>query len=253
MKFLTLFIVVLSTVMFTGCEKQFLSPIKEPIMECITEESIAGIPYEVTEVLVRYDEETWMQQTFPISAVNEFLISKGYTPKVKEMDDADRTEIIVSDFDFRPVIEELTTIPGVVSVRPHNEYLDAFEYDPGVILVAYNEKTWQAAYNEETWREWVAHKEKIWQAAYNEETWREWASPITSVHNFLICKGYTPKVVDLIPSSHTEVIAIGHWNIFPIMEELAQLPEVEYVQPNFLYYYETSDVYQPEPLLPEGN
>jgi hypothetical protein len=232
MKFLTLFIVVLSAVMFTGCEKQFLSPIKEPIMECITEESIAGIPYEVTEILVRYDEETWMQQTFPISAVNEFLISKGYTPKVKEMDDADRTEIIVSDFDFRPVIEELTTIPGVVSVRPHNEYLDAFKYDPGVILVAYNEK--------------------IWQAAYNEETWREWASPITSVHNFLICKGYTPKVVDLIPSSHTEVIAIGHWNIFPIMEELAQLPEVEYVQPNFLYYYETGDEYQPEPL-PEEN
>ena len=252
MKFLTLFIVVLSAVMFTGCEKQFLSPIKEPIMECITEESIAGIPYEVTEILVRYDEETWMQQTFPISAVNEFLISKGYTPKVKEMDDADRTEIIVSDFDFRPVIEELTTIPGVVSVRPHNEYLDAFKYDPGVILVAYNEKIWQAAYNEETWREWVAHKEKIWQAAYNEETWREWASPITSVHNFLICKGYTPKVVDLIPSSHTEVIAIGHWNIFPIMEELAQLPEVEYVQPNFLYYYETGDEYQPEPL-PEEN
>ena len=153
MKFLTLFIVVLSAVMFTGCEKQFLSPIKEPIMECITEESIAGIPYEVTEILVRYDEETWMQQTFPISAVNEFLISKGYTPKVKEMDDADRTEIIVSDFDFRPVIEELTTIPGVVSVRPHNEYLDAFEYDPGVILVAYNEKTWQAAFR--LWKNWL--------------------------------------------------------------------------------------------------
>lgn len=219
MKLLTLIIVVFSVVLLTGCEKQFLSPIKEPIMECMTEEPIAGIPYEVTEVLVWYDEETWVKQTSPIATVNDFLISKGYTPEVKKTVDTNRTEIIVIDFDLRPVLEELTTIPGVVSVRPHNEYIDAFKHEPGIILVAYNEKTWAKQ-----------------------------TSPISSVHNFLVCKGYTPKVVNLIPGSYTEVIDIGHWNIFPIMEELAQLPEVEYVQPNFIYSFHTGDVKDtPEP------
>ncbi len=126
MKFLSFIIVIFSVGLLTGCEKQFLFPIKEPPRECVFSPDSAilyqllsesGFRYQITEILVKYDNETWGQKAFHVPVVNDFLISKGYTPKIKNTGDFingynwfSRTEHIVSDLDLRPVLKELALL-----------------------------------------------------------------------------------------------------------------------------------------------
>ncbi len=240
MKFLTFIIVMFNAVMLTGCERQFLSPIKEPLRECDSSPDSAfryqlisegGFRYQITEILVKYDQETWEQQTFPVPVVNNFLISKGYTPKIKNTGNFfsgftlfSQTEHIVSDLDLRPVLKELVTIAGVVYITLPYEYLDAVDAMnvAGSILVT-----------------------------YDEEAWAGQTSARIDVNNYLqrISTDYTTKGTCIIPDSRTEVIYLGRWDIdiYRIMAALVRFPGVEYVQPFFLY--EDFD-YIPGPPIP---
>ena len=129
MKFLTLFILMLSVVLLIGCEKQIepgISPIKGVSPEPVPEDPISGEPcqqdseYECGVILVQYDEETWAQHTSPISIVKKFLVEKGYKPEVTDIFNFIRTEVIyIGEFDVLPIIEELITVPGVKHAEPN--------------------------------------------------------------------------------------------------------------------------------------
>lgn len=81
-----------------------------------------GSLYEFGMVLVQYDEFTFKQRSSTIDntlmeAVNNFFVSKGYVPKVTELIAGFIVIHIGECVDTAPMLEELGTIPSVVSAR----------------------------------------------------------------------------------------------------------------------------------------
>lgn len=74
-------------------------------------------------VVVQYDYQTFeagMDTTVtPIAAVNEFLISKGYTPRTIDIFFTFHVEVIDigEDIDPSPMLKELKALPGVVDAQ----------------------------------------------------------------------------------------------------------------------------------------
>ena len=137
MRFVTLISVLFCIGLQIGCEEQ-MEPEPSPI-DKVLPEPVAIDPefhqpclqdseYECGIILVQYDEETWAQNTFPIPAMNKFLIGKGYTPEVTDIFYDLRVEVIyIGDYDVMRVIEEIHTVQGVIFAQP--SFLYSFDTD----------------------------------------------------------------------------------------------------------------------------
>ena len=68
---------------------------------------------------------------------------------------------------------------------------------------------------------------------YDVETWEQHESPIPTVKNFLVEKGFTPEVRDDLDIFRTEVIYIGEFDVLPVIKKLEEVSGVEYAEPNY--------------------
>lgn len=82
-----------------------------------------GLLYEFGVVSLRYDELTQqgtdLTDDVPLTAVNEFFVKEGYTPKVKGFFIDYEVVAFSSDVDSYPMIKKIRNIPGVVEVDLH--------------------------------------------------------------------------------------------------------------------------------------
>ena len=220
-----------------GCEKQLLimkmddtkAPEKESTQIYGVGELRPGHLYTFGTIIIGYDAETWEQahkKYTPITTVNDFLVSQGYTPTVRSVLPGRRIEVIDiaeyggSIWSSRAwlLLEELQTVSGVVAaersvVEVHNRFsnvLDGLYHAPETIMIQYDEETWEQPDKKHT--------------------------PITTVNDFLVSQGYTPKVRGIL--HRIEVIDIGK-NIdpLPLLEELRTVLGVVTAEPNFLHQY----------------
>ena len=206
-----------------GCEKQLLimkmddtkAPEKEST-QIYVGELMPGFLYTFGTIIIGHDAETWEQgykKYTPITTVNAFLVSKGYTPKVRGILPGRFVEVIDIDSKNRahplPQIWELQTVPGVVEAQLQEPQF--FGDIPHTILIEYDKETWEQGYKKYT--------------------------PITTVNDFLVSKGYTPKVRGIFPGLFI-VIDIGK-NIdpLPLLEELQTVPGVTSAELNYLSAY----------------
>ncbi len=179
-----------------------------------------GFLYTFGTIIIVYDEETWglenKKQT-PIKTVNDFLVNKGYTPKLRSILPGRLIEVIDIDNDKNIntllLSEELQTVPGVVAAE-HRVFLeDSFSYHVVErIIIKYDEETWEQANKKHT--------------------------PIETVHDFLVSKGYTPKVRGILPGRLIEVIDIDkNMDTLPLLRELQTVPGVVSAEKNSLTEY----------------
>ena len=249
---------LLAASIFVGCEQQFLMDIKMdgikedesgPIKITGIGESRPGILYIFGTIIVQYDKETWEQtdeKHIPITAVNDFLVSKGYTPKVRGRSSAKLVEVIDIDknVDPLPLLEELQTVPGVVSAELNdlNEYTALLMKDnlPGV---AEESEIRPLTPNK------VGKMEDRWLfelgvllVTYDRTTpFIPPGTPVAAVFQLLSDKGYKPIEKDVFLPISMQVIDIGE-NINPLslFEELKTITGVIGVQLNILY--ESADI-----------
>ena len=243
---------------FVGCEQRLLVDMKAdgmkedesgPIKVAGIGESRPGVLYIFGTIIVQYDKETWEQadkKHIPITAVNDFLVSKGYTPKVRGRSSAKLVEVVDIDknVDPLPLLEELQTVPGVVSAELNdlNEYTallmkdnlprvageseirpltpnkvgkmeDRWLFELGVLLVTYDMTTPLVSPG----------------------------APVVAVFQLLSDKGYKPIEKDVFLPAKMQVVDIGE-NINPLLlfEELKTVTGVIGVQLNILY--ESADI-----------
>ena len=82
-----------------------------------------GRLHRLGAVVVQYDYRTFFEAidttVTPITVVNEFLISKGYTPRTIDMFFRFHVEVIDigEDIDPSPMLKELKALPGVVDAQ----------------------------------------------------------------------------------------------------------------------------------------
>ena len=212
---ITVFILVTISTLI-GCEKQFLitkiddtkETEKEPIKNNGIGEIRPGSLYTFGTIIIQYDEETWELENkkhTPIKTVNDFLVSKGYTPIVRSILPGRLIEVIdiEKNMDIFPLLRELQTVPGVVAAE--RSFLDVFES----IIIQYDKETWKQANKRHT--------------------------PIKTVNDFLVSKEYTPKVRGILPGRLIEVIDIEkHVDPLPLLEELHTIPGIVSAELNYL-------------------
>ncbi len=208
-----------------GCEKQFLimkiDDTKESEKESTKNNGIGerypGFLYTFGTIIIQYDEETWEQANkkhTPIKTVNDFLVSKGYTPKVRSILPGRLIEVIDIDNDKNIntllLSEELQTVPGVVAAQLN--VVEGYRFSLTVeetMIIQYDEETWEQANKRHT--------------------------PIKTVNDFLVSKGYTPKVRGILPGRLIEVIDIDkNMDTLPLLRELQTVPGVVSAEANFL-------------------
>ncbi len=114
-------------IVIIGCDRHLSNPIlngtgdPDPPMSIGERES--GTLYKLGEVLVQYDYRTFTEMIdttpTPIVVVNEFLISKGYTPRIVNIFSHFNVEVIDIGEDIDPafMFEELKALPGVIDVQ----------------------------------------------------------------------------------------------------------------------------------------
>jgi hypothetical protein len=68
---------------------------------------------------------------------------------------------------------------------------------------------------------------------YDEETWAQHKSPIPTVNQFLVEKGYKPEVTGIFDFIRTEVIYVGEFDVLPMIKKLEEVSGVEYAEPNY--------------------
>ena len=219
-----------------GCDKQLLimkmDDMKEPEKESTQITGVGelgpGGLYTFGTIIIQYDKETWEQaykKYTPITTVNDFLVSKGYTPTVRSVLPGRRIEVIDiaeyggSIWSSRAwlLLEELQTVPGVVTaersvveVHRFSDVLDQLYRPPETIMIQYDEETWEQRNKKHT--------------------------PITTVNDFLVSKGYTPTVRGIL--NRIEVIDIGkNIDTLPLLEELQTVRGVVTAELNFLHQY----------------
>lgn len=182
---------------------------KEPTKINGIGEKHPGFLYTFGTIIIQYDEETWgleNKKHTPIKSVNDFLVSKGYTSKVRSILPGRLIEVIDIDthkyINTLLLLEELETVPGVVTAQ-HSVFVESsFSLDfVETIIIQYDEETWEQANKRHT--------------------------PIKTVNDFLVSKGYTPKVRGILPGRLVEIIDIDkNMDTLPLLRELQTVPGV---------------------------
>lgn len=240
-------------IVIIGCDRHLSNPIlngsgdPDPPMSIGERES--GTLYKLGEVLVQYDEETWEQADttdtlFPV--IDKFFRDRGYVPSVKEVLPGFRTQVVKVDeaIDLLPMFEELKAIPEVKTAEL-NTLLGIFDiatreslaYQPSIIPSEFVQiRPVKGSRTEDG----LLYRLGSVVVQYDYRTFTEMMdtspTPIAVVNEFLISKGYTPRIVNVFFHFNVEVIDIGE-DIDPafMFEELKALPGVIDVQRNILY------------------
>jgi hypothetical protein len=216
-----------------------------------------GDLYEFGVILVRYEYEQEPVSTtdIPVAAVKDFFLKKGYSPKVIGRASDLQIVTIGKDTDPSPLLKELKTVPGVnaaelnylistaellvpvsddlpevATVRPtfRTKQIEVFKtedgflYEPGVVLVQYNNTITLKSAN----------------------TTRV---PVAAVNNFLVNKGYMPRLRGTLP--HFEVIEVGKCvDPTPLLEGLKEIPGV--VDARLNRFRSSIEILSGEPIIP---
>ena len=247
--FTTVCVLLTISVLIIGCEQHLLKNMKTGDVNRSTKvigigESRPGVLYAFGTIIVQYDKETWQQveneKHIPIASVNDFLVNKGYTPKVRGRSSAKLLEIIDIEKHVDPssLLGELHTIPGVVSVELNrlNEQvalltrgglprgpmepkirpltpdkvgeIDGKLFELGVVLITYD------------------YAVSLTPAG----------APVNAVFQLLFDKGYEPIEKDLLLPIRIQVIDISeHSNPLPLFEALMSINGVVSIQLNILH------------------
>ena len=215
-----------------GCEKQLLimkmDDTKAPEKESTQIHGIGdGFLYTSGTIIIGHDAETWEQaykKYTPITTVNDFLVSHGYTSKVRGILPGRFVEVIDIRAHPLPLIwRELQTVPGVVKVqRQEPRFFNVRQ----TILIQYDKETWEQAYKKYT--------------------------PITTVNDFLVSHGYTPKVRGIFPGLFIVIDLGKNIDPLPLLGELKTVPGVTSAELNFLSAYASGLQWSgmPRPRLP---
>ena len=176
--------------------------------------------------------------------MNDFLVSKGYTPKVRGILPERLIEVIDIDknMDTLPLLEELQTVPGVVSVAANslNEYADWLGWTgipsvkDGPRLITANKVG--------KMEDGRLFELGVLLVSYEETVPLEMGSaPVAAVLQSLSDKGYKPIVKDVLHSARAQVIDIDkNINPLPLFTELRTITGVSHVELNTLY--EVADI-----------
>lgn len=241
-------LVTISTLI--GCEKQFLITKIDDTKESekgstpingIGERS-PGFLYTFGTIIIQYDEETWRQTNkkhTPIKIVNDFLVSKGYTPKVRGILPERFIEVIDIDknMDTLPLLRELRTVPGVVAAKANDlvEYAGWLGWNgmpsvkDGPRLITANRVG--------KMEDGRLFELGVLLVSYEETVPLEMGSaPVVAVLQSLSDKGYKPIVKDVLHSARAQVIDIDeNINPLPLFTELRTITGVSHVELNTLY------------------
>ncbi len=126
------------------------------------------------------------------------------------------------------------------------ETQEKLPYELGVVLVQYDEDTFQPQVNESE----NLGPVKVPGGLLDNTDGP--IAPIAVVDNLLTEKGYTPQVIEQFPDLNTEAIRIGEdTDPLSVMDSLIDLPGVVLVQPNLIYTTDTTD--QPSESAPAFN
>ena len=207
--------------------------------------------YELGTVVLEYSEATKkrtnLMDDVPLAAVNDFLIDKGYTPKVIGSYLGAEVIYIGDNVDPYPMLKKLERISGVRRAHLHlltptsvlfdisifeevtdgpsekpkpttkraivevGKLEDGSLYQLGVVLVQYDEAPFDGMDGE-----------------------RKYAALWERVNDFFLNKGYTPK--DMGPIYGVAVIHVGECiDTAPMLEELKTIPGVIDVRLEILY------------------
>ena len=233
-----------------GCEKQLLimkmddtkAPEKEPTQIHGIGEFNPGSLYTFGTIIIGHDAETWEQaykKYTPITTVNDFLVSKGYTPKVRGIFPGRFIVIdIGKNIDPLPLLGELQTVPGVTSVQLNSlfEYARVLWWDTdpwtrvGKLITANKVGKMINGQLFELGVLLVRYDEPISLLPI------DMAPPVVAVLKSLSDKGYEPTVTDVIHSSRVHVIDLGeNLDPSPLLKELRTIPGVRGVRLNTLH------------------
>lgn len=194
-----------------------------------------GLMYELGVVLVDY-WSTKISTTKPSKAqiaVNDFLIKRGYTPRVKGLTSRYRELIDIGEgIDPLPLLEKIESIEGVDGAAQNwlvstSESMEVHmpTYEPEEEVVPLHKKGLI-----EIGRTEDGDLYKLGRAIveYDEAVLRRRTlvtAPVPAVYDFFINKGYTPRLV--IGNSRSAVIEIGECiDIAPMLDELKSIPGV---------------------------